>query len=280
MLSAGFDWLTATARPDETARELAALGGRLVELERDAGNRQREWHWRGYHGLTAGAATVGGRDDGVIVRASGALAADWARALASLASNVSRVDLQVTWLAPMGDSDSAVMALWRARQRLAERGRPSEITLIRPERDGPTVYVGKRSSDQFGRIYDKHGEDPTTYPPGAVRAEIEIKGETARANRERIAAGDLDSSAILALARRWYRRRGIPLQLPDAGTADLAPAPRSETDAQRALRWLAGQAAPTVARSVEWSGLWPTLRALGLADRLNRERDSSRRAPW
>jgi len=61
LLAAGIDWLTATAHPDEGADELARLAGSLVETEREAGNRQKPWYWRGYRGLHAGGAFVGTR---------------------------------------------------------------------------------------------------------------------------------------------------------------------------------------------------------------------------
>lgn len=221
VLASGIDWLTATARPGDQADQLARLAGSIVEEEREAGNRQRTWQWRGYTGLQAGGVAYGTRPDGVIARLSGAMAARWACPASQLATHVTRADLQVTWLDPDADADAAVMRLYRERATQTGRTRPVGRNLLRPEWDGPTLYVGKRTSDQFGRLYDKHGEQPLSYPPGAVRAEVEVKGAIASALGARIGNGGVSGGYVLAFTRDWFRRRGLALPLPPDGTAEL-----------------------------------------------------------
>jgi len=264
ILASGIDWLTATARPDERADELAHLAGAVLVEERSAGNRQREWQWRGYTGLSAGGCSYGSRRDGVIARLSGATASKWACPAAQLASNITRCDIQVTWVDGDADADRAVMGLYRNRAVIGGRGRRCDRTMLRPETTGPTLYAGRRSSDQFGRIYDKHSEEPAAYPAGSVRAEVELKGAAAASLRTRIGDGTVDSAFAVAFTRGWFDRRGVDLPLPEGGRAELDIPARAPTDAERTLAWLARQVAPAAARSVEWSGLWPTLEALGL----------------
>lgn len=241
-----------------------------MSREREAGNRQGIWRWRDYVGLKAGGAAYGTRRDGAILRASGEVADNWSAAIAALAGNLTRCDLQVTWVDPGLDDDAAVMRLWHGRLPEAQRGRPPGRSLIWNEHGGQTIYAGKRTSDQFGRIYAKHREQPQSYPPGAVRAEIEVKGAISKGLRERIALGSLGPDQVVALAGRWYRRRGLTLPLSGREAIEVETAPRTPTDAARTLRWLAGQVAPGVTRSVDWCGLWPTLTALGLAPAVQR----------
>jgi DNA relaxase NicK len=271
ILASAIDWLTVTARPDERADELARLAGAVLVEERDAGNRQKPWHWNGYAGLTAGGIAYGTRRDGTIARLSGHTAARWACPASQLASNVTRADLQVTWVDAHADADAAVMRLYHNRADISGRGGRADRTIIRPERTGPTLYAGRRSSDQFGRIYDKHSEEPEAYPAGAVRAEVEVKGDAARALGARIGDGSVTGSYVLAYTRDWFSRRGVSLPLPPGGSAELDVPPRAPTDASRTLRWLAKQVAPGVARAVDWVGLAPTLIALGLDGYIEKE---------
>ena len=270
ILASGIDWLTATARPDERADELAHLAGAVLVEERSAGNRQREWQWRGYTGLSAGGCSYGSRRDGVIARLSGATASKWACPAAQLASNITRCDIQVTWLDGDGDADRAVMRLYRNRAAIGGRGRRCDRTILRPETTGPTLYAGRRSSDQFGRIYDKHQEQPAAYPCGAVRAEVELKGDAAASLRTRIGSGDVDGAYAQSFTRGWFERRGLDLPLPPRTSSELEIEPRAPTDAARTLAWLEKQVRPAAARSVDWNGLWPTLEALGLAGHVRR----------
>ena len=271
VFASGVDYLTATARPDEGADELGRLAGAVVVEEREAGNRMRTWLWRGYGGIAAGGAMFGTRADGVIVRLSGATAARWAPAAAKLASTVTRCDLQVTWIDPDGDADAAVMKLYRDRAALSGRGRPTDRTILRPEQTGPTLYAGRRSSANFGRIYDKHSEEPAAYPPGAVRAEVEAKGPVARALGTRVGDGSVTGGYVLAYTRDWFARRGVALPLPPDGRAELDVPPRAPTDAERTMEWLTKQVRPGVQRAMDWRGLWPTLKALGLDAPIQRE---------
>jgi hypothetical protein len=271
VLASGIDWLTATARPGDQADQLARLAGAILVEERDAGNQQKPWHYKGYSGLAAGGIAYGTRYDGLIARLSGATAARWACPASQLACNVTRADLQVTWIDQAQDADAAVMRLYRNRADLSGRGRPTDRTILRPETTGPTLYAGRRSSDQFGRIYDKHSEQPEHYPPGAVRAEVEVKGAVARALGTRIGNGSVTGSYVLAFTHNWFGRRGVALPLAPDSRAELDVAPRAPTDAERTMDWLAKQVRPGVARAVEWRGLWPTLKVLGLDAAIQRE---------
>jgi hypothetical protein len=277
VLSAGIDWITATARPGASADQLAALAGRLVSMERESGNQQREWRWRDYRGLSAGGAAYGSRRDGLIVRASGAVAAEWVIAIATLATAFSRLDMQVTWVDAGRDADAGVMRLWRERRPRGERGRPTERTIIRPEIGGPTIYAGSRASEQFGRIYDKHKEMPGVYEKGSIRAEVEYKGALAEAAREEAARGALGADRIVSLAGRWFRRRGFGIPLPRTADVDIQRPARPPTDAATTLRWLETQVTPAVARSIGWVGLARTLTALGLSERVAPSSASTKR---
>jgi len=207
----------------------------------------------------------------VIARLSGQVAARWAPAVAALAQNVTRCDLQVTWTDPAGDASAAVRHLWNSRRSPDTLGRRAEREFTEKEIGSPYVYLGRRHSQNFGRIYNKHNDEPISYPPGTVRAEVEAKGPIAAALGARIADGNVPAAFAAAYTHDWYQRRGIDLPFTPGARAELAVEPRAPTDADRTMAWLAKAVAPGVARAVDWRGLWPTLKALGLDTYIQQE---------
>lgn len=73
---------------------------------------------------------------------------------------------------------------------------------------GTTLYIGSRSSNSFGRVYDKRAQqiaveriDPADLPPSWVRFELEIKSKKAQAVAEAAMKANFSSSYFAGVLR-------------------------------------------------------------------------------
>jgi hypothetical protein len=147
--------------------------------------------------------------------------------------------------------------------RVSKRGRPPGKSLTVNSDGGSTVYVGARSSEAFGRVYDK-GRESGTLPAGLwFRWELEAKQRTARAVVDRVLSSPSEGAGMVGLVTRWFLDR-----LGEGPPADSAPAiyngKRETPTDTRLLHWLAVGVRPTVAKLVSTLGERRVLTALGL----------------
>jgi hypothetical protein len=109
-----------------------------------------------------------------------------------------------------------------------------------------TIYVGKRTSELFRRIYKKH-IDGVDY----VRFEVEVKGNLARALWER---GDVSSREAQADIFR-HQFHALPggvqrhlrpfVERVEQGSGEFKPVHRS-TDEEKAIDWFASGVVPAL----------------------------------
>lgn len=216
---ADVDWLTVTAHTGDAATWLLTEGGAISASEVERGERIRPSNFQGYHGTLSNHCFFGFRLDGAIVRVGGKAARDNWRRLVGPGRNVTRLDLALTAKAPKDVPTLAGEYYDRLDDRPPRPGRPTEYTHIRSKLGGETLYCGRRSSEQFGRVYDKHRESKGIYPVGSWRFEVEYKGERAKQ-----VAAYLSERADVALsttdvATRRFEDWGIsvPFDLPGNG---------------------------------------------------------------
>lgn len=255
VLESQVDWITATARTGHGGTELLDLGATILTEERSKGNYGRPTTFEGYHGTVSQHCFVGYRLDGACIRLGGSLARDRWSQVAHIATNVSRLDVAVTAASQPG-TDHLAIDYWRGTAGLARReGRPLEYTLIQTRGAGDTLYCGRRSSERFGRIYDKHQESKGLYPRGAWRFELEYKGGPAKEVASRLAAAADVPRAILGIIENRYQEWGVitPWDTVTATFSDRAP--RTPTDNESRMKWLTEQVSGTVERlSASYTG--------------------------
>lgn len=255
VLESQVDWITATARTGHGGTELLDLGATILTEERGKGNYGRPTTFEGYHGTVSQHCFVGYRLDGACIRLGGSLARDRWSQVAHLATNVSRLDVAVTCASEPG-TDHLAIDYWRGTAGLARReGRPLEYTLIQTRGAGDTLYCGRRSSERFGRIYDKHQESKGLYPKGSWRFELEYKGGPAKEISARLAAAADVPRAILGIIENRYQEWGVitPWDTVTATISDRAP--RTPTDNESRMKWLTEQVSGTVERlSASYTG--------------------------
>lgn len=177
--SAGVDWITASAPRAREFEPLYERAQQLVIEEADAGNDVSVWKWQGYQGIKAGGASVGRRRDGVICQLRSETAREHWQSIMPHAVNVSRVDLQLT--ARLEEAHTELIRAQYARLRRAKRlrGRPLDATLIDSQTRGSSLYLGRRVSDRYARMYDKGSEERSSEPGTLIRWEVEYKKKTA-----------------------------------------------------------------------------------------------------
>lgn len=264
LISAGIDYVTCTAKPDGNADALRALGMALVDGEERRRNKRQTWHAHGYAGWGSGSAAVGWREDGVIVRASSAVAFEHGRALLQLADHASRIDLQATAEVQPDAVRRRLLRHYREAARARREGRKPNVTLIDQLPRGTTVTIGKRQSDQIGRIYDKFSESKGAYPPGTIRAECEFKGKWAEYWQDEIQRNGLASARAVLRIGGWFDARGVRLGLsPDHEWAGSVP-PSGASDYAKALDWYRAAVAPGLKRWINADTRAEILSALGV----------------
>jgi hypothetical protein len=248
IIEARVDWITATARTGERATELLDHGASILYEERTSGNYGRPSNFEGYHGTATAHSFVGFRTDSAIVRLGGELARDKWRVVHGSSQNVSRLDIAVTVQDSETRTDLAV-AYWDGiRERLPAVGRPTEVRLVQALRGGSTLYLGERSSDRFGRIYNKTAQTRGGYPEGCWRFELEYKKAVAAHVADTLAEAHGEPSGITQMVYDRYLAWGIecPWQREQSDITDTVH--RDPTDNETRFRWLSDQVRASIER--------------------------------
>lgn len=263
------DWLTTTWTHEQAGS--ADMLDRALTFERQVyqnGNTQEAAQWQGYFGRKTGSFFVGERQDGYIVRVSGSLAHSAYTSIYRPGMRVSRLDVAVTvWLTPH-DANVGLSALSEARlAKLAGKVKhPVKITHFEEDDGGFTLYLGKRLSRVFARLYNKEAESGDPYYEGAWRYECEIHNQSATETATELFYSLFPTEeAICSAVWAYYHSKGVVPVFPTFPTGFQVVLPRrEETTTERSLRWLSEQVKPTVARLSEMGYTSSVLAALGL----------------
>lgn len=268
---AGVDYLTATF----TAGERKALGvlkwaGTIQREQEQLGNVTRPARFRGYDCWQTGPLLWGGRTDGTLIRISGPYADTYANRYPELLTHATRIDLQVTLLWGERAREALRQVINAASLENAARPETQRFNLeyYSGEQGPQTVYLGSRTTEHFGRVYDKWQQSQDEYYEGCLRYEVETKGDIARrVGYELYACPYATNYQAGPFVQEWYRRRGV--EVPAGFPQPFWELPRivpRETDLIRKVNWLMTQVRPTVkALSSKVSGELLQY-ALGLSD--------------
>lgn len=258
------DWLTLTATTPVKRRGLVALGELLVAKQQKADNDRRDWRWKGFSGTHAKGVSWGRREDCDILELSGLLADEQADHAWLTADHCTRIDLCVTAKVEgdygnVADRTAAEVLAWKAASNstltvktIADNGRTN------------TVYLGRRASDIFARVYDKGLESGEPSLAGFWRWELEIKGEPAqRAIGALHSLGDREHR-IRSTVHEYLSRRGCRPIFSSVGDHLHVRALRAPSDTATRLGWLAASVRPAVERLLLDGHAGAVCEALGL----------------
>lgn len=244
-ISSGIDWLTCSQRRSDEQSALWRNASKLLEREEAAGNRVKPWKLRNVTGLICGQTVRAMSPTHIVAQLSGAAAQENAMSLLPFADHVSRLDLQVTAMFTGEGTRAVAQAAYGAQERRRRGGAPLTRTLLNSQAGGATCYLGSRSSDVYGRVYDK-GVESGQAPAGKLwRWEVEMKRDVATLTACELVA--VECAAIAAAGRcSWQMSEwGTPLPLSLPAAPIFRPQTR-EPDSARILRWLSQGVRPSV----------------------------------
>ena len=181
---AGIDYLTITFKAGDRDYVRAML---LVksEMEKtaDGNNAILPWAWNGYRGEKQGKVMYGEREDGLLVRCSGARA----RLIAAIfkennvTGKATRIDFQVTAKTKQAVEEYLEITCAKVTANTdSTAGRSARNSATYKSRGRACgMVIGSRSSTNYHRIYNKTLEQRNRVEPNLVRFEAEKKGDLA-----------------------------------------------------------------------------------------------------
>lgn len=240
------------------------LAAKLLDHEHKAGNDIAPWNCLGFEGLHAGGVGFGDVDEMSLMRLSGPTAyAHWRRAY-ELATNVSRIDVQVTVRGTTPPHERVMDHHSEAIERVAQLKRKPAVDLRLSNVKPPTLYLNQRSSTRFGRVYDKGGESRLDHYRNCVRYETQFNGKAGLYAARYVATHITEYAACEEMVTGFFAERGLDLGWQRVEPRSLTN-PRRRSDAYRRLSWLRQQVAPCIRSLIEGNMRAETLDALGLS---------------
>lgn len=259
-IGAGVDYVTVSAATPARMAALLYLGKDLLAQEEGAGGVRKPWYFKGYAGHQAGQVQAGFKATGVCVRASGAAARECARELIGCAENVSRLDIQLTVSSSKLGNEYAASLYQDMLGSSRGRGRKLERTLITSTYTGDTLYLGKGTSDQYGRIYNKSAEEKVNETPLRWRYEVEYKRGYAKAAAAAYVKANGDVGWCAGAVHRWFSDRGASPPVSPLVSPTIRGRPRGDSSQANRLQWLKVGVRPVLLELAKEYG-WPDLLA-------------------
>lgn len=263
IVSAGYDWITAYGGGKDARARFQEIGDALITKERNAAEGESAASRFGFEGYRGKHWFFGSRMDGRLIVLSSELAVHAGQELIRAATNVSRLDLQVTFALDFPIVDLAAEAFRELESRPVVAGHPPSFQLIHTKPEGQTLNVNKRISDTCARLYDK-GVESKLCPAGRIwRWELELK----RHRAWRCALASLEHSNLASYStgcvKAFFRSKG--LEPPWTNLAfDLASQLSLSRISSDPLGWLRKNVSHTVRRLINTEGTQKVVEALGL----------------
>lgn len=279
--SAGVDWITATAQKGSTRLEMMKFARHQRERFMDASATIKTGYRLGYYGWQAEGFFHGQREGGSIIVASSETAHQTYRSILNVSDHVSRLDLQVTVSTPVELPNLAAHAYHVLRSGSPAKVKVKNVTYIETHPKGATVNIGKRSSDCYGRIYDKATESGRGAARSRWRYEIELKRNLAVAAASTLLRFEAPTVVSSRLVFDWFNARGVaPIYSPDGFSCPHEPSPSAVK--RDVLAWFEQSLSVTVSKAISYYGAERVLEALGLLNYVDvkperKEQDAKRR---
>lgn len=258
------DWLTCTFQRSVSRETISTLAHAHLDDELALGNPVRLWSSYGYEGWSSGGVRWGRRDRDDLIQLSGEMAHKTWKFYAPLATSITRVDLAVT-VKFVDHQINLITNQWEAIKALAgDLAIMRNYTIISPLFGGDTLYVGKRASQQYGRLYDKGLESGLHEFQNTHRWEVEYKKPLAFPVVAELLSSPEWQNVILTRVQQWFDNRLVQTPWTSHARISAIAILRKRTGDQKALDWLGKQIAPTVARLVTRGKKQEVLDALNL----------------
>jgi len=241
---AGVDAVTVVSEAPQAPLQFYNEWENLVNLANMREERVRPWYLHGYKGKQVGSFRVGLQDARAILSVTGPMSDRVFGVSRHIACKYTRIDLQVT--VDLEDRSPMVAAsIYHSPNLLSQRERGKLWMSYHSSPEGDTVYINRRTSPSYARIYDKSHD--FLKPQGTSwRFEVELK-EALCDKLGRILENLSEYEGIAAdYVVGWFGDRGLCVPL---GVRDKVSIPR-ESDSvsgnDQTLGWLAKQVRPSL----------------------------------
>lgn len=263
IISAGFDWVTAYGAGLEARSVFAGIGDSLIAEERKAAEGESAAKLFGFEGYRGKHWFYGSRVDGRMIVLSSGLAVHAGPELIAAATNVSRLDLQVTYALDVEDTDLALKAFNRLQSGVVTQGRPHGFSITNTKPKGQTLNVNKRIGDRSARLYDKGVEAKLCGPGRLWRWELELKRHLA--HRAAVVSQQHTNLATYSAGcvKAFFCSKGLEPRWSNS-VADLAGQSVLTRPTRDVLDWFAGNVSHSVRRAINRHGYAKVVEALGM----------------
>jgi DNA relaxase NicK len=254
LIEAGCDWFTGTSQSESSAALMMHQYRVMKEELAPPRAAVKDASWFGYYGWRFEHVFFGERQGQWCIMLSGWAADRYAHAFADVGARASRLDLQATFYEEH-ISEEISREYDRACLFKPPTGHPPAVTVLRGRNhDYQTLYVGRRASETFLRVYNKWEESKDPYYRNGIRYEAELKGQQART-----ACGKLESegwayTVILGLLKGYLAYRGVDCPFLDDTDAVVLRKTRVSTSTEGKMSWLLTQVSPTIQALIEEVG--------------------------
>jgi len=207
----------------------------------------------GYDGEGWEHGFMGQRNDGWMLQLSGGISHDYARKILIRDVNCTRIDLQLTFKLDIDNPGFGKTELEKAEGRKwrGEVHQGTNFILIDGRgKKGDTVQIGARSSENYGRLYDKARESGEDIYEQCWRYEVEYKGDAARYHAKALAQ-NIDRKTIAGILKSRFSDWGFSTDWFDALPIGGVQYKRSSYDKDRILSWLAKQVNPSIQKLLQ-----------------------------
>jgi DNA relaxase NicK len=234
----------------ERGRDLQLLAWHILEENAATLPAPRAAKLVQYEGWRAGPVGLMVHEEGTLLSLAGHFAQRYFELAAAINCAATRIDLAVDVMLsePVLAATSAYARLVRDTEQEERAGYKSKFALITGSDGGSTLYLGRRASAHFGRLYDKGIESETERTGILWRYEVEYKQAAARSCFLAVNHTENRNDLICGLVYRHFQDRGVePLFHIDSNPGRLQRETAEKTHLD-SLNWLAAQVRPTVAR--------------------------------
>jgi len=274
------DWITGTANSDRGRATIAEIAHEYLNQQIELGFEPRAWKSYQYEGWRINGASWGKRASDDIITFSGEISHFYWKPLVAYLDTCSRLDLAVTQWYTEHDINLASKYWQDINRRAGSEAITRRYTYITNLLGGDTIYVGSRSSQAFGRIYDKAMQSLDEHFANAWRWEVELHKPIALVVLKALDSAEDEQNTIIAQVKTWFEDRLIrcPFE-PKQDTIDIVVPRKRKTRDEQTIEWLEGQVSGSVKKLAERGKISQVLEALGLvgyADELYRKKTNQR----
>ena len=279
----GVDWITITSQEEVIFNVVHSFFLSWLDFINDEDGDIKPVRWQfkgGYVGLALPGFRIGRGKQGYIAILSASCCNNLYSDIINLVPiKITRMDLYVdASVAPM-----AITGLAEKCYRDLSIGalKARDYALVQNTKGGETLYVGSRSSANFGRLYDK-GSEKAESVGQLFRYEIETKPPVAQALSEELTQAEYSDVPrfISSYVHNWFKARGIRPVFTPTDFVNQVNIGTMVSDEKRQLNWLKSHVRGTVQRLINKGREREVIEALGLTyydlDKISHPLDKSR----